>query len=257
MPSPPPTTVGGGIGCVLKGMHLSASRWHSLCVGQVPHTAASLPCSSVVGREPRVSLPVGSGLSYVGRMSFSLHTSACSPGAALGNGTEAAKRAGYSASSRGNLAFTASDNLRKPKIQSALKQELQRIEPPRVRERSGCRRSLPGGHQDDGYWSPLRASLIAADDSLTLAVARRGSGAVSKRRARLAENHLPRRTSKSPAAVRQSGPLGHARRSTSRSSVRRALISGGIWERAGLPSTATSDTNSPSVRMTSFAISGA
>ena len=46
-----------------------------------------------------------------------------------------------------------------------------RVEP-RVRERSGCRQSLPGGHQDDGYWRSLRASLIATDDLLTLAVAR-------------------------------------------------------------------------------------
>ena len=38
---------------------------------------------------------------------------------------------------------------------------------PRVRERSGCRQSLPGGHQDDGYWRSLHASLIAADDLLT------------------------------------------------------------------------------------------
>jgi hypothetical protein len=32
----------------------------------------------------------------------------------------------------------------------------------------------PGGHQDDGYWRSLRASLIATDDLLTLAVARQG-----------------------------------------------------------------------------------
>ena len=36
----------------------------------------------------------------------------------------------------------------------------------------GAAKASPGGHQDDGYWRSLRASLIAADDLLTLAVAR-------------------------------------------------------------------------------------
>ena len=38
----------------------------------------------------------------------------------------------------------------------------------------GAAKASPGGHQDDGYWRSLRASLIAADDLLTLAVARQG-----------------------------------------------------------------------------------
>ena len=66
----PATTVGGGIGSVLKGMQLSASLWHSLCVGQVPHTQRlPHPARPLLAWLPRVSLPVGSGLSYVGRMS--------------------------------------------------------------------------------------------------------------------------------------------------------------------------------------------
>jgi hypothetical protein len=62
-------------------MQLSASLWHSLCVGQVPHTAASSPCSSVVGWEAASLTPCRLGVSPMsGGCLLSLHTSACSPG---------------------------------------------------------------------------------------------------------------------------------------------------------------------------------
>ena len=59
--------------------------------------------------------------------------------AALGNGSEAARRAGYSAKSDNSIAVQAYENLRKPNVISAVKAEIARIEaevtPQRVQHR--------------------------------------------------------------------------------------------------------------------------
>ena len=59
--------------------------------------------------------------------------------AALGNGSEAARRAGYSAKSDSSIAAQAYENLRKPHVASAVKTEIARIEavvtPQRVQRR--------------------------------------------------------------------------------------------------------------------------
>ena len=57
-----------------------------------------------------------------------------------------------------------------------------------------------------------------------------------------------------PLVVRQSGPFGHARRSTSPSFVRRLLIAAGITEASGVPLTVASAASSALVRVGSFAI---
>ena len=75
--------------------------------------------------------------------------------AALGNGTEAARRAGYSASSDNVLYQQAHQNLRKPRVQAALKRELARIElqisPDRVQRRLD---EISHEAQADGQYGP-------------------------------------------------------------------------------------------------------
>lgn len=66
--------------------------------------------------------------------------------------------------------------------------------------------------------------------------------------------YFPVGTSRSPAALRQSGPFGQARRSTSPSLVRRLSILSGISEWASVPSTADRAASSVSVSTISFAI---
>src|SRR6267154_824734 len=61
---------------------------------------------------------------------------------------------------------------------------------------------------------------------------------------------------RSPLGVRQSGPLGHSRRSIKCRPIRRDLISGSILGCAGVPSTAARAVNSVLLRALSFAIRG-
>ena len=76
----PATTVGGGIGSVLKGMQLSASLWHSLCVGQVLHTQRlPYPARPLLAGCPSLTPCRLGSLLCRADVSFSLHTSACSP----------------------------------------------------------------------------------------------------------------------------------------------------------------------------------
>jgi hypothetical protein len=73
----------------------------------------------------------------------------------LGNGTEAARQAGYSASSDNVLYQQAHQNLRKPRVQAALKRELARIElqisPMRVQRRLD---EISHASQEAGQFGP-------------------------------------------------------------------------------------------------------
>src|SRR5258708_28625279 len=64
------------------------------------------------------------------------------------------------------------------------------------------------------------------------------------------------RVRRSPLGVRQSGPLGHSRRSIRYRPIRRDLISGSILGCVGVPSTAASAVNSVLARRGSFALRG-
>ena len=75
--------------------------------------------------------------------------------AALGNGSEAARRAGYSARSDNSIAVQAHENLRNPKVIAAVKAEIERIEaevtPQRVQRRLD---EIGRAAQDAGQFGP-------------------------------------------------------------------------------------------------------
>ena len=75
--------------------------------------------------------------------------------AALGNGSEAARRAGYSAKSDASVAAQAYENLRKPHVISAVKAEIAKIEaevtPQRVQRRLD---EIGRAAQDAGQFGP-------------------------------------------------------------------------------------------------------